>query len=185
MQHRAVPLSHIHAFGYTERMDMCVQKAKLNGTIPLPGSKSHTIRAVILAAIAEGISEIVNPLGGEDAHSVLKTVELIGAQTERLNGRWKIRGTGGAFFLPVQAIHVGNSGSLLYFLSPILATRAGRSVFTGDESILRRPVHHLADALLQAGARVFTENPGNDVPPLYIEGPIKASHIYTDGRLSQ
>ncbi|MGI5173121.1 3-phosphoshikimate 1-carboxyvinyltransferase [Treponema sp. OMZ 840] len=166
-------------------MDISVQKSTLKGRMAIPGSKSHTVRAVILAALAEGDSEIANPLEGQDGLSALRAVERIGAQTERCGGLWKIRGAGAAFSLPDGEIDVGNSGSVLYFLSPIAATRTGLSIFTGDESIRSRPVHHLADALIQAGAHAHTEKTGGTTPPLFIRGPIKASHIYTDGRLSQ
>lgn len=166
-------------------MNIRVQKAKPQGIIPIPGSKSHTIRAVILAAVAEGTSEIVNPLEGEDCISALKAVELIGAQTEQKPGLWKIRGAGSAFHLPSKEVNVGNSGSLLYFLSPIAAVCEGRCVFTGDDSIQNRPAGHLIDALMQAGAKAYTALPDGSTPPLFIEGPIRPSRIYTDGKLSQ
>lgn len=166
-------------------MNIRVQKAKPDGTIAIPGSKSHTIRAVILAAVAEGNSEIVNPLEGEDCISALKAVELIGAQTEQKPGLWKIRGAGKNFYLPSKEVNVGNSGSVLYFLSPIAAVREGRCVFTGDDSIQSRPVGHLIDALTQAGAKAYTAKPDGSTPPLFIEGPIRPARIYTDGRLSQ
>ncbi len=166
-------------------MDVRVRNSFLKGPIRVPGSKSHTIRAVIFAAMAEGVCEITNPLTGEDCRSAIGAVGLMGAQAECEGELWRIRGAGEKLHLPSDVVHVGNSGSVLYFLSPIAACFDGWSVFTGDESIRSRPVAHLADALGQAGAQVHISRPGSSAPPVLIRGPIKASHIRTDGRLSQ
>ncbi|MFI3256773.1 MAG: 3-phosphoshikimate 1-carboxyvinyltransferase [Spirochaetales bacterium] len=165
------------------------KKNDLHGAITVPGSKSHTIRALILATLAEGESHIENPLEGEDCVSCAKAVEKIGACVDFTKDNektvWKVRGAGNNFHLPSDIIDVGNSGSVLYFLSPIVATRTGWSVFTGDKSIRTRPVKHLADLLKQAGAEVHITRPDCDAPPMIIQGPIEAKNLCTDGRLSQ
>ncbi len=167
-------------------MRIIAKQSKLSGNTHVPGSKSHTIRALILAAIAHGNSEIENPLTGEDCVSCAKAIEKIGAKADFSNPRlWKVEGAGKNAHLPSDIVDVGNSGSVLYFLSPIAATFEGWSIFTGDKSIRTRPVSHLASLLEQAGATVHISRPGMDSPPLLIEGPIKASSIKTDGRLSQ
>ncbi len=167
-------------------MKIIAKKSTLAGTTQVPGSKSHTIRALILAAIAHGNSEIENPLTGEDCVSCAKAIEKLGAKADFSNPKlWKVKGAGENAHLPDDVVDVGNSGSVLYFLSPIAATFKGWSIFTGDKSIRTRPVSHLASLLEQAGATVHISRPDMDSPPLLIEGPIKASNIKTDGRLSQ
>ncbi len=167
-------------------MKILAKKATLSGRTRVPGSKSHTIRALLLAAIAHGKSEIENPLTGEDCISCAKAIEILGAKADFSNPKvWKVEGAGENIHLPDNIIDVGNSGSVLYFLSPIAATFSGWSIFTGDNSIRTRPVMHLKDLLEQAGATVHISRPGKDSPPILIEGPIKASSIKTDGRLSQ
>lgn len=174
-------------------MNIKIKKVTLFGSVCVPGSKSHTIRALILAALAEGKSEIENPLVGEDCISCAKAILELGAtvnfliDTEKNTEAvvWTVQGAGKKAHLPSNIIDVGNSGSVLYFLSPIAATFKGWSIFTGDKSIRSRPVKHIADLLRQAGAETHISHPNCDSPPLLIKGPIKACTLRTDGRLSQ
>nr|MCR5172131.1 3-phosphoshikimate 1-carboxyvinyltransferase [Treponema sp.] len=166
-------------------------KHNLSGHISVPGSKSHTIRALILASLAEGKSTIRNPLPSADCLSTAKAVPLIGAEID-LNldqegepgTRWCVEGAGGKVHLPSDVVDVGNSGSLLYFLSPIAACFDGISIFTGDSSIRKRPVEHVADALKQLGARAELAIPGHNGCPLVVKGPVHAGTVKTAGEVS-
>ena len=135
-------------------MDCITTQSFLSGSISVPGSKSHTIRACLLAALAEGTSCIRNPLPSADCLSAARCIAEIGAQVEMSgdNSLWTVHGAGRNVHLPANVVDVGNSGSVLYFLTPIAATFPGWSIFTGDESIRTRPVRHLAQALEQLGA---------------------------------
>ncbi len=168
-------------------MNITGRKSILSGSIRIPGSKSHTIRALLLASLAEGVSHIRNPLGGADCISAAHALDLFGAHADiSRSDLWTVEGAGGAAHLPRDVVDVGNSGSLLYFLPPIAATFDGWSVFTGDASIRRRPVMHLVDALRQLGADAHTARPGVNAPPLLVRGPISGNQtVETDGRLSQ
>lgn len=173
-------------------MNICSRKHSLSGSITVPGSKSHTIRALILASLADGVSKIHNPLPSADCLSTAGALSLIGAEVE-LNlttegepgSDWLVKGAGKNIHLPDDVVNVGNSGSLLYFLSPIASTFKGWSVFTGDESIRKRPVAHVADVLCQMGASAFTAIPGSKNCPLIIQGPVKSGcTVNTDGTAS-
>lgn len=168
-------------------MNSISRKAVLSGSISVPGSKSHTIRACLLAALAEGTSYIRNPLPSADCLSAARCILELGAKVQMSadNTVWTVTGAGKNIHLPSNVIDVGNSGSVLYFLTPIAATFPGWSIFTGDESIRTRPVLHLADALQQLGAEACVSRPGVNAPPLLIRGPISPGSIVTDGRLSQ
>src|SRR5574344_2798523 len=178
-------------------MKITTSKAELSGEIQVPGSKSHTIRALLLATLAEGTSHISNPLPSADCLSTSRAVPLIGAdvdiaETTAADGTtipgnmWTVVGAGNKVHLPNNVVDVGDSGSLLYFMSPIAATFDGWSVFTGDESIRKRPVVHVVDALRQLGAEAYITRPDSDACPMVIKGPISADHtVTTDGRLSQ
>ncbi|MDO4507302.1 MAG: 3-phosphoshikimate 1-carboxyvinyltransferase [Spirochaetales bacterium] len=166
-------------------------KSKLSGHIQVPGSKSHTIRALLLASLAEGTSHISNPLPSADCLSTSKAIPLIGAELENNlatmeNDKvWTVKGAGNKVHLPTNVIDVGNSGSLLYFLSPIAATFEGWSIFTGDESIRKRPVAHVVDVLNQLGAEAHIAQPGATTCPMLIKGPINCnSTVVTDGAVS-
>lgn len=169
-------------------MDIISSNSSLSGHIQVPGSKSHTIRALLLAALAEGESHIHNPLPSADCRSTAAAVPLLGASVDFGRGEdncWTVRGAGKGFHLPDDVVNVGNSGSLLYFLSPLAATLEGWSVFTGDESIRRRPVDHVVDALRQLGAEASTARPGSSTCPLIIRGPVqKPYRLTTAGSVS-
>lgn len=177
-------------------MKITSQKSKLSGHVSVPGSKSHTIRALILATMAEGTSHIKNPLPSNDCLSTVKAVKQIGAAVEvpdsAEDGKssqpavWTVHGAGKNIHLPTSQIDVGNSGSLMYFLCPVLSTLAGECTFTGDESICKRPVNHLVDALNQLGGQASSVEPGSVTPPFKFCGPIDVNKtLTTDGKLSQ
>ena len=171
-------------------MKAIAKKSVLSGRITVPGSKSHTIRALILAAMAEGTSHISNPLPSNDCLSTAAAVKKVGAEVD-FGAVWTVRGAGAGLHLPEEAIDVGNSGSLMYFLCPVLSTLPGECTFTGDESICRRPVNHLIDALCQFGANARSLNAGPDgnpgtTPPFSFCGPIDVNKkLVTEGALSQ
>lgn len=167
-------------------MKAIAKKSVLSGHITVPGSKSHTIRALILAAMAEGTSHISNPLPSNDCISTAAAVGQVGGKVDFGDGSvWTVKGAGAGLHLPEGPIDVGNSGSLMYFLCPVLSTLPGDCTFTGDESICRRPVNHLIDALCQFGAKGRSLN-GGETPPFTFCGPIDVNKkLVTEGALSQ
>ena len=173
-------------------MKAVAKKSVLSGHITVPGSKSHTIRALILAAMADGTSHISNPLPSNDCLSTAAAVRKVGAEVDFCDDSvWTVRGAGKNLHLPEDQIDVGNSGSLMYFLCPVLSTLPGQCTFTGDESICRRPVNHLIDALCQFGAKGRSLNTAADgsagtTPPFTFCGPIDVNKkLVTEGALSQ
>ncbi len=166
-------------------MDICAQSAVLNGAVSVPGSKSHTIRACIFAALGDGTSRIYNPLPSADCLSAVAAVGEIGAEVSCGDGVWTVRGAGIIVHLPSNVVDTGNSGSLLYFFAPVTAAFDGYSIFTGDKSIRTRPVEHMLDALRQLGCDAFVSRPGVNAPPFVVRGPMKAGRVVTSGTLSQ
>lgn len=176
-------------------MNITTSSQTLSGSIIVPGSKSHTIRALILAAMAEGTSKIHNPLPSADCRSAAQAIPLMGAAVDFGNAQnsdvsdsratWTVQGAGAKLHLPENVVNVNNSGSTLYFLTPLAACFAGWSVFTGDNSICKRPIAHMTDMLEQLGAQTEITRPDCNAPPVLVHGPIQAGHVTTDGRLSQ
>src|SRR5574344_2689308 len=182
-------------------MNITASRTTLSGSIQVPGSKSHTIRALLLASLAEGTSHISNPLPSADCLSTAHAVPLIGAKVDlgtsdgnppqekqssyKTKSVWTVTGAGKNVHLPSDVVNVGDSGSLLYFMTPIAATFTGWSIFTGDDSIRKRPVSHVVDALRQLGCEAYVSRPDKDAPPLVIRGPATNRKVVTDGRLSQ
>ena len=178
-------------------MKIVSKKSVLAGHITVPGSKSHTIRALILAGMANGTSHIYNPLESNDCLSTVEALKEIGAEVSfdgdnttsnsdfSSSTVWTVKGKGSSLSIPNKEINVGNSGSLMYFLSPVLSTLDGECTFTGDESICKRPVDHLVDAFkqLDVDAAYLEES---SFPPFSFKGPININKtLKTDGALSQ
>ena len=170
-------------------MKVVSKKSVLAGHIVVPGSKSHTIRSLILAAMGDGVSHIYNPLRSNDCLSTVEAIRKIGAEVTMEDDCWTVTGAGQNLHIPEGPINVGNSGSLMYFLAPVLATLKGECTFTGDESICKRPVGHLLDALKQLGVKTKSLN-HNNMPPFVFTGPMtlgKSNNgvLHTEGALSQ
>ena len=166
-------------------MKVISRKHGLAGALTVPGSKSHTIRAGIFASLASGTSTIRNPLPSADCLSCLEVVKAFGATVETAPGVWKVTAPKDGLKLPSRVVDVGDSGSVLYFMTPVAATLPGWTVMTGDASICTRPIRALIGALKDLGADGFTTRPDIDAPPALIKGPFKAGKVTLEGNLSQ
>lgn len=123
-----------------------VKKSKLHGNIYVPPSKSHSVRAVILASIASGKSTIKNVLMSEDMELLIKCCKQFGAQVEETKEGLEIIGTS-EFDLKSNVFDVGNSGLAYRFLSALLFHE--KAIITGDASLKKRPIQPLIRALKQ------------------------------------
>ncbi len=124
----------------------------------------------MLAAIAEGPSEIHFFSSSADCASTLSCLEKLGAKIERKNEVVAIQGAGlMGLRAPAQELDAGNSGSTIRMLSGILAGQPFRSKIGGDASLSRRPMKRVIEPLTQMGARVRSGQGG--LPPLEFDGP--------------
>ena len=149
-------------------MNWTVSPSSLEGTVRIPGSKSHTIRALICALYAPGGSVIREPLISSDTLSGKDMASALGADIAVENGVWRVTGRG---VKPSgETIDVGNSGTSLYF-GIAAASLSDRPVtFTGDEQICRRSAAPLLSALESLGVKVESTN---GCTPLTVTGPIR------------
>ena len=106
-------------------MQVVASKASLTGSITVPGSKSHTIRACLFAGLAHGTSHIYNPVASEDCLSAVKMIRNFGCSVDMRNNEWIVKGIGSKWPQPSFVIDVGNSGTLLSFSAGIAATLHG------------------------------------------------------------
>lgn len=156
-------------------MELVAKKSQLRSSVRIPGSKSHMVRALVIAALADGESEIFAPLDSGDTTSCVAACRALGATIEP-GESWKVRGTGGVIVPPDNVIDVGNSGTSLYVTVSTAALGEGYSVFTGDEQIRRRPAQPLLDALTALGAEAYSTR-GNGMAPLVIRGPLRGGRV--------
>ncbi len=159
-------------------MKLSVTRSSLNGSVVIPGSKSHTVRAVAIASLACGESIIHNPLEASDTRSAVSAFTSLGANIDASKD-WTINGVDSHPIPPVHPIDVGNSGTTLYIAMACAALTEGITNFTGDEQICRRPAGPLIEALNSLGAIVESSN-GNGCAPLSIRGPMTGGEIVMD-----
>lgn len=166
-------------------MDLICEQSTLRGSVRIPGSKSHTIRAVAIASLADGDSVIREPLDSADTRSAVHAYSLLGAGIDASGAVWRVHGTSGTPRTPRDVINVGNSGtSLNVSVGSAALVRAGISVFTGDHQIRRRPEGPLLVSLNDLGARVRSTL-DNGCPPLVVEGTLRGGVTAIEAANSQ
>lgn len=160
--------------------------ALVNGTINLPGSKSVSNRALLLAAFAQGTTRLNNLLDSDDVRHMLNALTKLGV-THRLSAdrtHCDIDGLSGAFH-PSAAVELflGNAGTAMRPLAAALCLGAHDVVLTGEPRMKERPIGHLVDALRQGGAEVeYLEQEG--YPPVRLRGGFKGGEVTVDGSVS-
>ena len=124
----------------------------INTTISLPGDKSISHRAVMLASIAGGVSEISNLNDGKDVQSTIQALQACGASIEQ-NGE-KVVITGTKLSNPDEPIYCGNSGTSARLLSGLLSSQRLQFLLTGDASLSARPMNRIIVPLTEMGCRI-------------------------------
>ena len=139
-----------------------------SGTVRLPGSKSISNRVLLLAALADGVTEVYDLLDSDDTRHMLAALATLGVGVEdRGNSHWRISGVGGAFPVRQAELFLGNAGTAFRPLTAALALSGGDYVLKGVARMHERPIGDLVDALKQLGARIdYLGKPG--FPPLHI-----------------
>lgn len=165
--------------------NLVCRPSRLHGAVEIPGSKSHTIRAVAIAALAEGDSVIRAPLQSEDAEAAVRVYSALGARIERDADEWHVRGFAGEPTAPAKMLDVGNSGTTMNVaLGTCSLLRSGEAVLTGDAQIQRRPSGVLAASLNDLGARVRSHRE-NGCPPFTVAGRIRGGQTSIEATSSQ
>jgi 3-phosphoshikimate 1-carboxyvinyltransferase len=164
-------------------VNLVVSKSSLKGRVPIPASKSHTIRGLVIASLAEGASRLIAPLDSQDTRSCVRACRALGARIET-GADWEVTGTAGNLATPDDVVDVGNSGTTLCVTLGAAALGDGYTVFTGDEQIRRRPLQPLVNALEELGAQVYSTR-NNGLPPVVARGRIKGGRCFLDAVSSQ
>ena len=141
----------------------------LHGSVRVPGDKSVSHRALMLAAIAEGESRIRGFLEGEDTRATAAVLAQLGVRIDTPSaGERVVHGVGlhglrGA----AQSLDCGNAGTGMRLLTGLLAGQAFDSTLVGDASLSKRPMRRVTDPLALMGARIDTHD---GLPPLHVHG---------------
>ena len=161
--------------------------AKVSGEVNVPGSKSLSNRALLLAALAEGETELTNLLDSEDIEHMLNALTKLGINYRLSEDKTQcvVQGNGGAFNVaePLE-LFLGNAGTAMRPLCAALAASNVDTVLTGEPRMEERPIGDLVDALREADADVtYLKNEG--YPPLQIKGKtLNGGEMSVDGSVS-
>jgi 3-phosphoshikimate 1-carboxyvinyltransferase len=176
-------------------MKLIVEPSRLKGEVEIPASKSHTIRAVFIASLADGNSEIINPLESADGLSSVEACRCLGAGIElpppplltkegKKGVKWVVQGTGGNIKPVKKIIDVGNSGTTARFCTGTASLGRDTVTITGDEQTRKRPMQSLIDALINLGAHIKSVE-GNGRLPITVKGRLRGGKTEVSGMTSQ
>ncbi|MGY5615854.1 3-phosphoshikimate 1-carboxyvinyltransferase [Vibrio cincinnatiensis] len=161
--------------------------AKIHGEVNLPGSKSVSNRALLLAALASGTTRLTNLLDSDDIRHMLNALKQLGVvyRLSEDKTECEVDGLGKPFeqSQPLE-LFLGNAGTAMRPLAAALCLGQGEFTLTGEPRMKERPIGHLVNALRQAGAQIdYLEN--EQYPPLRIRGKgLKAGQVSIDGSIS-
>ena len=185
--------------GLFKIMNIAVKKSFLKGTINVPGDKSISHRAVMLGAIAKGITRVKNFLNSEDTRRTIKAFRQMGVKISVIESECSgrvdsacsgrvdsacsdreiiIEGKGPYLKKPKGKIDAGNSGTTIRLLAGILAGQPFTSCITGDKSLCFRPMRRIILPLRKMGARIKARQ--DNYAPIYVRGgnlkPLSSPH---------
>ncbi len=155
--------------------------SRMAGTVVLPGSKSISNRTLLLAALADGATEVKGLLASDDTQHMLAALQALGVRFQQHGDSrdYTVQGAGGAFPVKEAALFLGNAGTAFRPLTAALALSHGHYTLSGVPRMHERPIGDLVDALAQLGADItYLANTG--FPPL----EIKPAKLRAGGRVS-
>ncbi len=160
--------------------------SRIEGTVNLPGSKSVSNRALLLAAMAKGTTRLTNLLDSDDIRHMLNALSALGIDYTLSADRTEctVTGIAGPLQTPEQLeIFLGNAGTAIRPLTAALCLADNNVVLTGEPRMKERPIGHLVDALREGGAKItYLEN--EHYPPIRLQGGFSGGTLRVDGSVS-
>jgi 3-phosphoshikimate 1-carboxyvinyltransferase len=144
-------------------MKVSISRSEVRGKAAAPSSKSYTIRGLMCAALARGKSELRQPLYSDDTEAACRVLSQIGIQIDREPEIWQVKG--GFLEVPGGDLYCGDSAATLRFMTAICGLIPGRCVLTAGQSLSKRPVGTLVEALRRWGMEATTRD---GFPPVTI-----------------
>jgi len=157
-----------------------IEKIKLNGKIVCPSNKSYTHRAIMIASLADGESIIKNVLYSSDTEATIEACKKFGAQIEKSDEKLSVKGIK-EFKNNNSLIDAKNSGTTIRISAAVASLSAGKTVLSGDESLIQRPMQPLLDALESIGAKCSSTD---GKPPITVTGIAIGGEVTIPGNIS-
>jgi len=161
-------------------MNCKIEKSKLSGKIVCPSNKSYTHRAIIIASLTDETSKIKNILQSSDTCATIEACKIFGAQIKENGNDLEVKGIK-EFKNHSTKIDAQNSGTTIRIATAMASLSEGRTVLTGDESLIQRPMQPLLDALESLGAKCSSTD---GKPPISVSGVIKGGEVNIPGNIS-
>jgi 3-phosphoshikimate 1-carboxyvinyltransferase len=161
-------------------MNCKIEKSKLVGKIICPSNKSYTHRAIFLAALSDGKSIVKKILRSNDTIATINACRGFGVEVEELEDNVTIKNTIGET-VQNSMVNAENSGTTIRIAIAIAALSGGNTTLTGDESLRKRPMQPILDALQTMGVKTESDN---GKPPIHINGKIQGNEINITGDIS-
>lgn len=160
------------------------------GEVVVPGDKSISHRALLIASQAIGESSIEGLLEGDDVLATASALRLMGVGVKRISeGRWKVNGVGvGGLQEPEDVLNVGNSGTGARLLMGLLSSYSFLSVITGDDSLRKRPMNRVITPLEEMGVHIISHSGGtlpacvvgdSEIIPIDYTLPVASAQVKT------
>lgn len=161
-----------------------VSRSVLKGNVICPPSKSYTHRAIFISSLANGDSQIINPLLSRDTIATIDACKAFGVKIKRTDQGLFVSGNA-TLKIPDDVINVENSGTTMRFVTAISSLlNNGHVIITGDDSIRKRPMGPLLSALKQLGVNSYSATDNDKAPIIVQGGGIRGNRISIDGSIS-
>jgi 3-phosphoshikimate 1-carboxyvinyltransferase len=157
-----------------------------DGVVTLPGSKSYSNRALLVAALARGRSEITQALCSDDTRYMHRALTALGVrvQADEAARTFVVEGAGGPFPATEATLEIGNAGTAARFLTAAVALGKGTFVVDGSPAMRKRPIQPLLDGLRALGVDAVSRE-GNGCPPVVVRADgIAGGHARMRGDIS-
>lgn len=159
-------------------MKKLVKPSEIRGTLAAPASKSVAQRAIALASLAKGKSEVIHPGTSDDVKAAIDVCKALGAKIEVSSDKLTIEG---GISAPKKPLHCGESGLGIRMFSSIAATLSQPVTLTGGGTLTKRPMGIVEESIKALGASCVCQQ---GFIPITVQGPIKGGTVNVDGSLS-
>lgn len=166
-----------------DKIEIIPARQPVEASVTIPGSKSFTNRALVMASLAEGQSKIIGGSKSEDSDVLIKALRDIGVKVAESQNELVVQGTGGSFKEFNGEINLGMAGTSMRFFTSVACLVPGKIVLQGEGSMLERPIAGLVEALRELGAEIkYLGKQGT--PPIEVSGAIKGGRVSIEGNVS-
>lgn len=158
---------------------------KIDGVVMVPGSKSYTIRSLVMAALSSGKNRLYNFSKSDDSRIVIDVLKKMGIEIKDRRHHLDITGNGGKFKMINKSFNFGKSGAAMRFMMSVCSLAPGKIVLDGDKSLRKRPIGGLVEALKDLGVKIeYLGKTG--YPPIRIirNADIQGGSVSIEGNIS-